>query len=121
MKRMSLKEMLGNLQDEQILSLKGKLQRYKKEGTLFFKGTIHDMDWNKPMELYYAMSPGTIKYRNAFPVPSSHYWRLVNHQNPWQLLSSYYHDYYKTKKIPKKWASNLYIYKGEKYMWFFIR
>ena len=121
MKKMSLKEMLENLQDEGILSLKGKLQRYKKEGVLFFKETIHDMDWYKPMEIYYAFSPGTIQYRNAFPIPSSHYWRLVNHQNPYQILHSYYRDYYNTKKIPKKWAGNLYIYKGERYIWFYLK
>ncbi|RFU71449.1 hypothetical protein D0469_01720 [Peribacillus saganii] len=119
MKPMSLKEMLIKLDENQVLKLKGNLNKYKKEGTLFFKGDIHEIDWEKPLEIYYFLSPGNIKYRNAFPVPSSHYWKIMNHVNPWLLLSSYYQTYYRSKKIPQKWAGNLYMYKEAKYVWFF--
>ncbi|MFS0783227.1 hypothetical protein [Bacillus sp. 1P06AnD] len=121
MKRLSLNDLLKKLDTDSPLSIKAKLLRYKQEGLLFFQGSICNKEWDKPFELYYAETAGKIRYRNAFPITTSDYWKIITHQNPIQLMADYYHEYFNTNKISKRWSGPIYMYRGRQYIWLYVK
>lgn len=121
MKRISLNEISELLDNESPLAIKEKLLRYKQEGILFFHGSICNKEWDKPFEIYYAETPGKIRYRNAFPITLSNWWQLLRHPNPWQILNDYYYAYFNTTKMTKKWSGPIYIYRGNHFFWIYVK
>jgi hypothetical protein len=107
--------------DMPLMQIKQKLLYWKRNGDIFTPDDLSRLKVDDPIEIYFALTPGDITYRNAFPVliekfgyypkDMAGYNRYYYHQ---YYLNDQYHseDFYlayKPYNVTKKWV---WYYKG---------
>lgn len=118
MKSITLLDMLGTRSYKNILKLKLDLIKFKKVGWIFYKETMSELPMDKPFEIYFHATKGTITYQNAFPIPARYYKPWMRRKANLQQLLPYFHSYYENDLSTNcDFLQSLSCFRGEKFVW----
>jgi hypothetical protein len=123
--KVMLSEIQKNLNNRNLnntLDMKAFLTQHKKEGTLFFKESISDLEDDSLFELYFYLMPNTKSTINAFPIPIQDFQFYKDKKNHFEFMWRYFENYYFIKVESLEYFEQ-YDYKhpyvGTKYLWYF--
>jgi hypothetical protein len=108
-----------SLVDLPLMEIKKRLLNWKKSGAIFTPNDLSTLKMEDPLEIYFALTPGEITYRNAFPVLTeqySHYPKDMGTHN-----RHYYHQYYLDDKYRSDEFYLAYqpFYVTKKWIWYY--
>jgi hypothetical protein len=99
MNSMTLKDIFLKIEvGQSILKLKKELIQWQATGQLFIRckdcNNILAADLENEIEMYHCLTPGTIQYRNAFPVPITFFNAPKAKAEQVNYLRQWYFNYY---------------------------
>ncbi|MFZ3577866.1 hypothetical protein [Virgibacillus sp. DJP39] len=118
MKSITLEQLLQSGDSNNVLQLKWNLIKWKKQGVIFYKENLCNLDLDQQFELYFYIIKENVDYQDAFPVPKSFF--KLQRKVLIDDLKHFYLDYYDQNDIADDtFLLNLKKYIGERYVWFY--
>ncbi|CAH0168513.1 hypothetical protein [Peribacillus sp. Bi134] len=77
-----------------LLALKCLLINHKKEGTLFFKEDVTNLQRTQLFQIYFFQKPGPNTFINAFPIPIKEFQFYKNNSDHYFYMKSFFEKYY---------------------------
>ncbi|WHY65382.1 hypothetical protein [Neobacillus sp. SuZ13] len=121
MKGFTLYQMLlASAKSRNLLELKLDLLNLKHTGILFFTEDILLLNPEERFEVYHCGSPGSIKFRNAFPIVKHEFINSkCNTENYTAFLKDKHFDYYQEEVSDDSIKLFQNCYMGQEYVWIY--
>ncbi|MCP1495149.1 hypothetical protein J2Y73_005180 [Peribacillus frigoritolerans] len=117
---------LSNMQlllNMELLTLKRLLIQNKKDGFIFFKEEVADLQLMQLFHLYFYLRPGTKSLINAFPIPIKDFQFYKNTIDQFSFMRFYYEQYYGVFDTDLTIFEQYDVtrpYVGRKFIWYFF-